>query len=303
MPFSFPALPAGPPSRRNWYQELLDHPDCHGPQQVLEAYETHRDAYMAKTLKGFTSNNNPVTSDQALISHLQRQKNEQPNDEPSIEDVKNLEVNCLGISARPSPSAVSKIQEIQGQISALVGPDFYSMPAAHLHIAIFELAHRHTMTYLHSISSSVGEARLQKLLDLTSALPSKPRLISPRLSVDAMGIALTFLPDSAQEYTYHHLRADMCALALESGGEFDTCYTAPTAHVTLGRFLGSSFFSSPEPRRNFVELIAKINDSLRTLNDGGTDWVLGGILSLELQAGYLKFGVERECAELLGRSS
>lgn len=27
--FSFPAVPPGPPSRRNWYQELLDDPGCH----------------------------------------------------------------------------------------------------------------------------------------------------------------------------------------------------------------------------------------------------------------------------------
>ena len=28
--FSSPSLPAGEPSTRNWYQELLDHPDCLG---------------------------------------------------------------------------------------------------------------------------------------------------------------------------------------------------------------------------------------------------------------------------------
>ena len=28
--FSFPALPAGKPSRGNWYQDLLDDPGCHG---------------------------------------------------------------------------------------------------------------------------------------------------------------------------------------------------------------------------------------------------------------------------------
>lgn len=28
--FTFPALPAGPPSRRNWYRELLEHADCGG---------------------------------------------------------------------------------------------------------------------------------------------------------------------------------------------------------------------------------------------------------------------------------
>lgn len=36
---------------------------------------------------------------------------------------------------------VSMIQEIQHRVSALVGADFYSMPASILHIAMAELAH------------------------------------------------------------------------------------------------------------------------------------------------------------------
>jgi hypothetical protein len=84
------------------------------------------------------------------------------------------------------------------------------MPAAYLHIAILELAHHHTIAYLHSISSSVREAQLQMMLYLISALLSKARSISPRLLVDVISVALTFLPDSTQKYTYHHLRTDMC---------------------------------------------------------------------------------------------
>jgi hypothetical protein len=299
-PFTFPGLTAGPPSRRNWYQELLDHPDCHGPQQVSEAYSSHRDAYLAKGLAAFTSDDNPVTPDQALLSHLRRHENQQNPGEPSTEDLNNLEVNCLGISARPSPSVISTIQAIQTQIAALVGQDFYSMPASHLHMAMVELAHRHTLEYLHSISSALGAARLQKMLDLIHTLPNKPRLVSPRLSVDAMGVALTFLPCSAQTYTYHDLKAEMHGVALESGGEFDMCYTVPSAHVTLGRFVGDEFFASREARQEFVELVEKMNEELGT-GRAMEDWVLCEEGSLELQAGYLKFGVDREKADMLGK--
>lgn len=299
--FSFPALTAGPPSRRNWYQELLDHPDCHGPQQVSEAYTSHRAAYLAKNLASFNSDTNPVTPDQALLSHLRQQKNAQEANEPSTEDMNNLEVNCLGISARPSSLIVTKIEDIQTKFSKTIGSDFYIMPTENLHIAIVELAHRHTLSYLHSVSSSVGTERLQNMLDLISTLPSKPRLIAPQLSIDAMGVALTFLPDPEREYTYHHLRAEMHGIALTSGGGFDMCYTAPSAHVTLGRFVGSGFFEEKDGRDRIVDLVEEINGELEEEKDR-KGWVLGEQLSLELQAGYLKFGVERGCANMLGRS-
>ncbi|KAF2023477.1 hypothetical protein EK21DRAFT_80848 [Setomelanomma holmii] len=299
--FAFPALTAGPPSRRNWYQELLDHPDCHGPQQVFEAYSSHRDAYLSKSLATFTSPHNPVSPDQALLSHLQRLSNTQHPSESSTSDLANFEVNCLGFSARPSPAVISTIHTIQSHITALVGQDFYPMPAEHLHIAILELAHRHTLSYLYTISASVGPARLQKMLDLINTCPSKPRLVSPRLSLDVMGVALTFLPSTKQEYTYHHLRAEMHAIALESGEKFDMCYTAPSAHVTVGRFVGNGFCEEGEKRRVFIELVEEINEELG--RDGGKEdgWVLCEEGGMELQAGYLKYGVDREKADMLGR--
>jgi hypothetical protein len=292
-PFNFPALTASPPSRRNWYQELLDHPDCHDSQQVSEAYESHRTAYMATNLAAFTSDTNPVKPNQALIAHLLRRNNAQEPGEPSIADLQAMDVNCLGISTRPSQHITSLICNIQAQFSELIGKDFYAMPRSHLHIAILELAHRHSLTYLHSVSSSVGTPRLQKILNL----PSKPRLVSPCLSVDAAGLALSFIPDRAQDHTYHHLRADMQAEALESGVAFDMCYTAPSAHVTLGRFVGSEFFEVKERREEFLELVRRVNEELEK---EGPEWVVEE--ELELQAGYLKFGVEKGEAELVGGS-
>jgi hypothetical protein len=297
-PFSFPALLAGPPSRRNWYRELLDHPDCHGAQQVAEAYESHRIKYLTKNLADLTSAKNSVSPNQALITYIQQQKNEQNGQEPTNKHLADLEVNCLGISTRPPPPIISLIQSLQAQLSTLIGPDFYAMPDSLLHIAMVELAHRHTVAYLASISSAVGETRLQNMLDLISTLPSKPGLVSPKLSIDAGGIALTFIPDGTQDYTYHHLRADMHAIALEGGGAFDMCYTAPSAHVTLGRFVGDEFFVDREKRKELAELVERIN---KDLGEGEVSWVLGEGVQLELQAGYLKFGVEKDQAEMLGK--
>jgi hypothetical protein len=297
-PFSFPALEAGPPSRRNWYQELLDHPDCHGAQQVSEAYEAHRTAYLSKNLQDLVSAKNSVTANKALNAYLDRQQHPDQPVGPLGEPLSDMDINCLGISTRPPPAIISLIQSLQTQLSTLIGPDFYAMPESLLHIAMVELAHRHTIAYLSSISAAVGPTRLQTMLNLVSTLPSKPRLVSPRLSFDAGGIALTFIPDPAQTYTYHHLRADMHAIALESGGAFDMCYTAPSAHVTLGRFGGDEWFFHRANRRELAAAVERINQGL---GNGDVSWVLGEGVGLELQAGYLKFGVEREKAEMFGK--
>ena len=46
--FTFSGLPAGPPSRRNWYKELLDHHDCQGSPVGFISFETfvYRSNYM-----------------------------------------------------------------------------------------------------------------------------------------------------------------------------------------------------------------------------------------------------------------
>jgi hypothetical protein len=126
-------------------------------------------------------------------------------------------------------------------------------------------------------------------------LPSKPRLVSPRLSVDVAGLALSFISDPAQDHTYHHLRANMQAVALESGAAFDMCYTAPSAHVTLGRYVGDGFFDTKERRKEFVDLVRSVS---KELESNGAVWVIEE--ELELQSGFLKFGVEKGEAESMG---
>jgi len=85
-------------------------------------------------------------------------------------------------------------------------------------------------------------------------------------------------------------------LALESGVSIDTCYTAASAHVTLGRFIGDSWAGEKGKREEFVDLVTRINGELENVG-AEEEWEVD---ALELQLGYLKFGVEREKAEMLG---
>jgi hypothetical protein len=136
------------------------------------------------------------------------------------------------------------------------------------------------------------------MLDMISALNIAPGLTAPRLNIDKMGVALSFTPTAEKAYTYHHLRSDMHALALESGVSIDMCYTAPSAHITLGRFVGNAFFESMEGRKQFLGLVEEINAGL---GEDGSAWAVGEEQGLELQLGYLKFGRARDKADMVGQ--
>jgi hypothetical protein len=141
---------------------------------------------------------------------------------------------------------------------------------------------------------------------------------------DGKGAAVTFVPDAPQaehdaetpgsgnaSFTYQHLRSEMHKLALKSGIKIDTCYTAPTAHVTIGRFIGNSFFAprptvseklvdGTSPVLRFVELIRRINEELEQMVWNDMRWVIARGHGLECQFGYVKFGRSTDCAADVG---
>ncbi|KAF9697155.1 hypothetical protein EKO04_004837 [Ascochyta lentis] len=300
-PFSFPALSAGSPSRRNWYKELLDDPGCRGnASRVQEAYKTHRDSWRAKQIELFNNGDvNPVTPDQALIKHLARQK--RLHHGRDLDEEKNTnaqDINCCVIWARPPSDILDTIQTIQEGLARLIGNNLHTIPREDLHLSVIELSHRHSVEQLRFVVEDIGTSRIQNILNLVSTLDNKPELVVPQISFDKMGIALNFLPSDDEKITYHHLRSDMHALALDSGIKgIDMCYTAPSAHITIGRFIGNDFFETSESRKRFVQLIKDLNMA-RIRED--TAWVVGETEGLELQLGYLKFGRERGKADMVG---
>jgi hypothetical protein len=67
--------------------------------------------------------------------------------------------------------------------------------------------------------------------------------------------------------------------------------------VSLGKFIGNKFFEKPEARQAFVKLIRDLDEELKSGDHG---WVIGGTQGLEMQLGYLKFGRQREKADMIG---
>ena len=272
---------------------------------MQEAYDTHREAYFAKQYQAFTMvDPNPVTADQALIQHLARLRKlaEGTNGtQPSVgNDLDNQDVNCCVVWARPAKPVAALIQDLQQRLVSLVGRDFHVIPTEDIHLSVIELSHRHSVPHLRSVVEKIGLSLIHNVLDLVSTVNPKPGLIAPQLSFDKMGIALNFLPSAEAPYTYHHLRSDMHALALESGVSIDMCYTAPSAHVTLGRFVGNAFFEEHEARKRFLRLVEGINHELKAERSGQV-WRVGEDEGLELQLGYLKFGANRKQANIIGK--
>ncbi|KJF60707.1 uncharacterized protein CIMG_13157 [Coccidioides immitis RS] len=121
--------------------------------------------------------------------------------------------------------------------------------SSRLHLSVLEISHRHPMTHLKAIYSQMGTDLLREMLNYpavfaTGSGQKRARLGKPMLVFDKVGVAIGFVPTGEDQYTYHHLRTDLYGMALRSGVKMDTCYTACTAHMTLGRFVSTTTFDS-----------------------------------------------------------
>ena len=218
-------------------------------------------------------------------------------------------------SSGPSNSAVHVLNRYLPVSAAL-----YPIPISHLHLSVVEFSHRHEQSVLENVQQQLGSQLLQRMLDLPVSMHrgsettrSSIRLVKPRLNFDRAGVALTFVPDTGrhsnsmdQPMTYHHLRNELHKLALSTGTHIDTCYTAATAHVTIARFVRPLFSHDAwglEKARAYLRLIEEINDELEQTMWPIMAWDLAEGPGLELQMGYLKFGMERSLAKMVGPSS
>ncbi|KAL4868271.1 hypothetical protein BDV12DRAFT_197491 [Aspergillus spectabilis] len=282
--FTFPPQLAGEPSTRNWYSELLNHPDCQGNSaRIQEAYEHFRSSSLARssasclpaeengTAAAGTKQQSAqyIKPDLALNRYLKLQKEAGDNGtrHREIEELSKQDANCLAIWARPDTQTLDLLVETQNRLSELVGPAEYNAKKA--------------------------TARLVKLM----------------IMFDKVGVAVGFVP-AEDSYTHHHLRHQLHTMALATGVSIDTCYTAPLAHVTIGRFIDNAFFEAfdqggaTEEKRNrmerWVNLVQQINEGLQQVHWGDLSWVVGEDKGLEIQLGYIKFGRGTDQADLVG---
>lgn len=297
-----------------------------------------------------------ITPDTALIRYLALQEGKRKALEENggtctrhheIPEISASDINCFCIWARPDQRTLAVLQDVQSRLMSLVGPDMHLIPAEDLHLSVIELSHRHTVPFLRDVYAFVGAELLGQLLAVTSHPNHQPCLVRPLLMFDKVRVAVAFVPAATtqlhapdvqqevqsdvkrlnEEYTYHHLRTQLHTMLLTTGMAIDTCYTAPIAHITIGRFVDNRFFSPPrsppsitesenvrmeqeqEHMQKWIASVSEVNMDLKERYWGNEsregkeehfEWVVGSEKSLEVQLGYIKFGRPRERAEMVG---
>lgn len=174
------------------------------------------------------------------------------------------------------------------------------------------------MTVL-EVTHSQKKAELLRLVDIMkSKIPSitdhtfshRVRLVKPMLSYDAAAIALSFLPaageepstthdQSADSYTYHHLRRYIYGLCRSTGVDVASRYVVPSSHITIARFVKQNDLNIADngdiDRRKVEELIEKLTSINARLHfdqwsNHANSWQVGEEKGLVCRTGTVWYG-------------
>lgn len=186
-----------------------------------------------------------------------------------------------------------------------------------MHLTVLEVAHSKTSD---EVSDFVKPLRphVQSLADYT--LTHRARLVKPTVSYDPTGVALSFLPAAGEvmlspvpssagvregvaeevvggdAYTYHHLRGDVEDIIRKSGVRVESRYQVPSAHITLGRYLGTENHEMLEQRGRWARAVEDINTWLENdvwdvrHGDFIGEWIVGQERGLDLRCGMVWYG-------------
>lgn len=193
----------------------------------------------------------------------------------------------------------------------LIAAGLWLMPVECLHLTVLEITHSKTEAEIEHLVNTM-EGKILEITDFT--YNHRARLVKPMLSYDAAAIALSFLPaareglskeeaESADAYTYHHLRRDMYGLCKSAGVEVASRYVVPSSHLTIARFVTQKDISSKDGNgvdRGKIEVLVgkleEINAELRSkywsedrVTSSGS-WTVGEEKGLDYRRGTLWYG-------------
>lgn len=196
------------------------------------------------------------------------------------------------------------------------------MPPHRLHMTVLEVTHSRTPDEIAALVKQMRPA-----IPTITSYPYKhrARLVKPMLSYDLAAIAMSFLPAAGEKvlspppvaphpeaiahpgmdgadpaetdvYSYHHLRRDIFDISNFTGVAIDSRYVVPSAHITLGRYLGQDDHLTPEMRSSWLKTIDDMNEWLETEIWDREDaefigeWIVGQERGLEARSGPLWYG-------------
>ena len=173
------------------------------------------------------------------------------------------------------------------------------MPPSNLHTTVLEIAHSRTAGEIEAMVSRISP-QVEDIVNYTRA--HHAGLIKPMISYDGSALALSFVPDTATTYTYHHLRRDIYKLASNSGVEVASRYVVPSAHLTIARWVDQRVV---EKRRvgELVDVLEQLNAELEGKywgddgNAAGLRWQVGEEKGLVCRRGQVWYGGGESFAE------
>jgi hypothetical protein len=180
-----------------------------------------------------------------------------------------------------------------------------------MHLTALEVTHSRTPGEIASLVEQVRPA----IPALTNyAFTHRSRLVKPMLSYDLAAVAVSFLPAAGEpvasppaadgsaahevddSYSYHHLRRDAFDLVRATGVDIASRYVVPSAHITLGRYLGQEDHATPEMREAWTRTIDEVNawleEEVWDTADGAFvgEWIVGQEKGIDARNGRLWYG-------------
>ncbi|PYH85476.1 60S ribosomal protein L44 [Aspergillus uvarum CBS 121591] len=241
--------------------------ECHNdPTQIQAHYEAHRTNRNVQQKERLLD---PSFSGWQVDDILARLHEEANNDEQSSTATAPFidPRHSLTILARPPQHIRDLVAEIQREIGD-VAPSLWFTPPNYLHMTTLEIASCRTEPEIDDLVTRLQRSGIiPQLTDCT--FHHRPRLFKPVISYDATAMALSFVPEASgdmighfhekeyqnEQYTYHHLRRDVSAQIAAIGLPMKPRYIAPSAHITIARFITREGFLLERPGPDGVEKV------------------------------------------------
>ncbi|KAF5487034.1 hypothetical protein CGCS363_v013031 [Colletotrichum siamense] len=289
----------------NPYQALIK--TCNNdPAEIQALYHAHRTRRNEQQKEKFLAGDFTELIIDPFLLRL-----ENPQMEPGFKDPR----NCFVFWARPPDHIVKLAAHLQALLKK-VAPSIWLMPQHRMHLTTLEVTHSKTPEEIARLTETMRSA-IPYITDYTYT--HRARLVKPQISHDLSAFAVSFLPAAGEPpaggpsspaptalqtpvvggdaYSYHHLRRDVFDLAQSTGVQIESRYQVPSAHITLGRFLGETDHATPAARRRWVEAIDEINGWLESEVWGSEgerewcgEWVVGQERGLDARNGPLWYG-------------
>ncbi|KAJ5732785.1 RNA ligase/cyclic nucleotide phosphodiesterase [Penicillium malachiteum] len=278
----------------NPFQVLIQETN-NDPAEIQACYESHRVNRNKQQSTTILAESFPGWSLDEILKRL-----DGPEKEEGFVDPR----NCLVIWAKPPQHIRDMIAFVQNELKD-VAPSLWIMPPENLHTTVLEVAHSLTKEQIDNLVHVLESSENMSAAEIAEY--PLTRLVKPMISFDSAAMALSFVPAAGEtsneqgnsgsdsdQYTYHHLRADVFDMVRKAGIQVASRYIHPSAHLTIARFINQNGFVVKRAEGEINEVNKKLESEFWPRGDGsipdGGEWIVGGDRGFVIQRGRLWYG-------------